>query len=208
MLRALCLALLCGSAAAQQVSMNGRLGANAALLVIDGEVRTVRVGESIKGVKLLQLADEQATVEVGGERLQLRLGARPVAQQPTPGSAQRIVMRADQGGHFMGQGSINGGTVRFMVDTGATMVSLSVADAERLGVPYLKGRAVQMQTANGVITGYLINLDRVRLGSVEINNVPATVADREMPYVLLGNSFLSRFQMKRENELLVLERRY
>jgi len=47
----------------------------------------------------------------------------------------------------------------------------------------------------------------VRIGDVEVHNVEATVSRGEMPFVLLGNSFLTRFQMKRENDMLTLERR-
>lgn len=207
---ALALSLLLAAlpVAAQQVSLNGRMGDDAALLVIDGKVRTLRVGQSHGGVKLVQVGDQQAQIEVGGQRLNLRLGADPVATKASSHGPQRIVLRAGSGGHFMAEGSINGAAALFMVDTGATAVSLSIADAERMGINYRNGRPVQMQTANGVIVGYLVVLDRVRIGSVEIGGVAATVAERDMPYVLLGNSFLSRFQMKRENDLMTLERRF
>lgn len=210
-LRGLLLALACGLAlAAPQVSLNGSLGQTAALLVIDGQVRMLKIGQELDGVKLLEVGDGRAVVGVEGRRLELRLGAAPVAQGG--GAAQAggklIVLQAGSGGHFMTLGSINGGTVRFMVDTGATAVSLSRADAERLGLRYQNGRAIRLQTANGTVNGYLVTLDRVRIGDVEINGVQATVAERDMPYVLLGNSFLSRFQMRRENDVLTLERRY
>jgi aspartyl protease family protein len=87
-------------------------------------------------------------------------------------------------------------------------VSMSRREADRLRLNYRNGRPVQMQTANGVVNGYLMTLDRVRVGDVEIGGVDATVAERDLPFVLLGNSFLSRFQMRRENETLILERRY
>lgn len=212
-MRALLLAWLsAGALAAPQVSLNGSLGQSAALLVIDGQVRTVRVGQELDGVRLLEVSDGRAVVGVDGRRLELRLGAAPVAQGSGAGGAApsggRIVLQADSGGHFMTLGSINGGSVRFMVDTGATAVSLSKADADRLGLRYQNGRAIHIQTANGTIKGYLMTLDRVRVGDVEIGGVQATVAERDMPFVLLGNSFLSRFQMKRENDTLTLERRF
>lgn len=193
------------------VSLNGVLGRQAALLVINGQVKTVRLGQQQDGVKLLEVGDGRVQVEVEGRRLQLLLGAAPVAQRSAPGagaSGQRIVLSAGSGGHFVANGSINGGAVQFLVDTGATTVSLGRAQADRLGLNYRNGRPVRIQTANGVITGHLMTLDRVRIGDVEIGGVEATVAERDMPVVLLGNSFLSRFQMKRENDTLVLERRF
>ena len=211
-MRALLLSFLsAGALAAPQVSLNGSLGQSAALLVIDGQVRSVRVGQELQGVRLLEVSDGRAVVSVEGKRLELRLGAAPVAQgggAGPSGSGSKIVLQADGGGHFMTIGSINGGTVRFMVDTGATAVSLSRTEADRLGLKYRNGRPISIQTANGTITGYLMTLDRVRIGDVEIGGVQATVADRDMPFVLLGNSFLSRFQMKRENDTLTLERRF
>lgn len=213
MMRAGLLLLLAWGAAwaAPEVSLNGSLGRSAALLVINGEVKTVRVGQEHQGVRLLEVSDGRAVVSVEGRRLELRLGAAPVAQGGGGGPAAgggRIVLQADSGGHFVTLGSINGGTVRFMVDTGATAVSLSKSDADRLGLRYQNGRAIRIQTANGTINGYLMTLDRVRIGDVEIGGVQATVAERDMPFVLLGNSFLSRFQMKRENDTLTLERRF
>lgn len=201
--------------AAPEVSLNGSLGRSAALLVINGEVKTVRVGQEHQGVRLLEVNDGRAIVSIDGRTRELRLGAAPVAQGGSgggstsgSGSGSRIVLQAGSGGHFMTLGSINGGTVRFMVDTGATAVSLSSAEASRLGVRYRDGQVIRIQTANGTINGYLTTLDRVRIGDVELHGVQATVAERDMPYVLLGNSFLSRFQMKRENDTLTLERRF
>jgi aspartyl protease family protein len=67
---------------------------------------------------------------------------------------------------------------------------------------------VRLQTANGVSQGWLVRLASVRLGDVEVYDVDAVVGTQSMPYVLLGNSFLSRFQMRRDNEQMVLERRF
>ncbi|MFN7694301.1 MAG: TIGR02281 family clan AA aspartic protease [Burkholderiales bacterium] len=201
---------LLGAQAAPTVSLNGSLGRSAALLVIGGQVKTLRVGESIDGIKLIEVGDNRAVVEIDGKRQDLRLGAATVAQGGGGGPAkgQRIVLQAGSGGHFQALGSINGHAMRFLVDTGATTVSISKRDADRMRIRYTTGQPVQLQTANGVISGHLITLDRVRLGDVEISGVQATVADRDMPFALLGNSFLSRFNMKRDNETLILDRRF
>ena len=65
-----------------------------------------------------------------------------------------------------------------------------------------------MNTANGTTQGWRIKLNSLRLGEVEVFEVDAIVSQQAMPYVLLGNSFLSRFQMQRDNEQMTLERRY
>ena len=94
------------------------------------------------------------------------------------------------------------------VDTGASVVSLGSGDAERLGIDYKSGQPIRLSTANGTSMGWRILLASVRIGDVEVSNVDAVVGQAPMPYVLLGNSFLSRFQMRRDNDQMVLERRF
>ncbi len=113
-MRALLLCLLTASAAAApQVSLNGSLGKSAALLVIQGQVKTVRVGQTVDGVRLLEVAEGQATVEVEGKRLQLTLGAAPVSQGAAS-AGKKIVLGVGQGGHFLTMGTINGHAARFI----------------------------------------------------------------------------------------------
>ena len=65
-----------------------------------------------------------------------------------------------------------------------------------------------MSTANGDATGLRIRLNSVRVGEVEVFDADAVVTPQPMPFLLLGNSFLTRFQMKRENNLMMLDKRY
>lgn len=210
-LRLLAALLVAGSAiAGPSVSLNGHLGPQAALLVIDGQMRTVRVGQAVQGVKLLSMADGQAVVEIEGRRVNLALGATPVAQGGgiNTSGAGRIVLRADSGGHFHTEGSINGRPVRFMVDTGATAVTLSAAEAQAVGLRYQAGQRVMASTANGTVQGYSLTLERVRIGDVDVYGVSALVLPVAMPTVLLGNSYLTRFKLRRENDTLTLDRAY
>jgi aspartyl protease family protein len=85
---------------------------------------------------------------------------------------------------------------------------MSVAQAQRMGLNYQGGQPVQMSTANGVIPAWRVKLASVRLGDVLVYDVDSVVSSGAMPYVLLGNSFLSRFQMTRSNDQMVLEKRY
>lgn len=199
-------------AAAQSVSLNGVLG-NKALLTVDGAFpKSVNVGETYKGVKVLSAQDDKAVVEVSGKRINLRVGDAPSSVGSTSGQESaggaRVVLTAGPGGHFMSEGKINGRIVQFMVDTGATSVAMSVSEAERIGLRYQGGQPMQVGTANGVTRGWRITLDSVRLGDVMVTGVDAIVTPSSMPYVLLGNSFLSRFQMTRNNDQMTLERRF
>jgi aspartyl protease family protein len=197
--------LLAGTAHAQSVAVAGRMG-DRALIVVNGTPHTVAVGASGGGVKLLRWVGDEAEVEVAGTRALLRVGGTPaqvgaVSRAP----AREIVMTAGSGGHFTPEGAINGRSVRFIVDTGATLVALGQDEAQRLGLNLADARGGVSQTANGPVSVQIVVLDRVRVGGVEIFNVGAVVMPQSMPYILLGNSFLSRFQMRRDNDVMRLE---
>jgi aspartyl protease family protein len=197
-----------GAASAQSVTLAGSLGSKA-LLIIDGQPQTLAVGQSALGVTLLQLSGDQAVVQRGTGALTLRLGAAPARLAGTlaAASAQEIVLPVGLGGHFTSAGAINGRPVQFMVDTGATVVALSQSDADRIGLDYRSAPRGYTQTANGAVPVHRVSLNAVRVGEVEVANVDAIVMPAQMPYVLLGNSFLGRFQMRRDNDVLRLEKR-
>ena len=206
---ALAIALLASAAAqAQSVSMAGSLGTRA-LLVIDGKPRQVAVGTTVDGVKLLSVTNNDALVEVNGQRVALQLGGSPanLGGAASAGTGDKIVLTSVSGGHFVTSGTVNGSAVRFFVDTGATTVTMGAADAERIGLDYKKGQLGYTSTANGVIPAYRVMLSSVRIGDVQVYNVEATVLPSSMPYMLLGNSYLDRFQMRRENDRLTLEKK-
>jgi aspartyl protease family protein len=202
------LALMSLAASAQTVSLSGSMG-DKALLVINGTPRTLAAGTSFQNVKVISVAPGEAVVEMDGKRSTLTLGGAQVnlGRGDSEGSGSRIVLTAGSGGHFVTGGSINGKAVSFMVDTGASMVAMSESDAERIGLKYKGGERGIANTANGQVPVYRVNLTTVRVGDVQVYNVDAMVVPMPMPNILLGNSFLTRFQMKRENDVLTLERR-
>jgi aspartyl protease family protein len=198
-------------AQSQSVTLSGMVGSKA-LLIVDGSTpKIVAAGEDFKGVKVLSTQGDSAVLMVGGKRLNVRVGDAPASvgeQAGSKSSGSKIVLTAGDGGHFLTAGSINGKSVQFMVDTGATTVSMGSAEAKRMGIDYAAGKPIRMSTANGQTTGYLLTLNSVRIGDVEVQNVEAIVAPQAMPYVLLGNSFLTRFSMRRDSDQMVLERRF
>jgi aspartyl protease family protein len=210
---ALLLALLSPfvGADAQTVALTGMLGGKA-LLIVDGSApKSVAVGESFKGVKIISTQGEQAVMDIAGKRHTLRVGEAPASVGSNASAGEggtQVVLSAGSGGHFFAQGQINGRAVQLVVDTGASLVSLSVVDAERIGLKYKTGQAVPMSTANGVIPGWRLKLASVRIGDVVVYDVDAIVSSGAMPFVLLGNSFLTRFQMTRTNDQMVLQKRY
>jgi aspartyl protease family protein len=194
---------------AQSAALTGVLGSKA-LLVIDGAApKSLAAGEAHLGVKLISITGDQAVVDIKGQRSTLRVGDAPVSvgSSNAGASGTKIVLPMSSGGHFMTNGTINGRTIQFMVDTGATTIAIGISDAQRLGIDFQKGQAVRMNTANGVAQAWRVKLNSVRVGDVEVFDVDAVVGPN-MPFALLGNSFLSRFSMNRSNDIMVLERRF
>jgi aspartyl protease family protein len=202
---------LAGGAMAQSVGLSGMLGAKA-LLIVDGSApKSVAVGETFKGVQVVSTQGDVAVLEIAGKKHSLRVGDAPAsvgAGSAVDAGGNRIVLTAGTNGHFLTQGQINGRSVQLMVDTGASAVSLSTADADRAGLNYKNGQMVGMSTANGVVPAWRLRLNTVRVGDVVVYDVDAVVSAGAMPFVLLGNSFLSRFQMTRTNDQMVLEKRF
>ena len=205
---ALLLALACGSAAAQDIALVGLIGDKAAVLAVGGgNPKTVRVGQKWNGVTVVGVERGQATVEVDGKRRVLLIGQHYRATEARS-DRQSVTLAADPRGHFFSEGAVNGNPVRFLVDTGATTIALPAAEAQRLGLDYRKGRAGFSNTAAGVVPIYVITLDTVRVGPIELNGVEASVIERGLDVALLGMSFLNRVEMKRDGDAMTLTRRF
>jgi aspartyl protease family protein len=197
-------------ARAQSVAMSGGMGNKALLVINGGAPKAVAAGETWQGVKVVSVSGDRTVVEVGGVRETILLGGAPVsvAGHGGPVSGTQIVLAASTGGHFVTQGSINGKATQFMVDTGATNVTMGADEARRLGIKFEDGQRFYGNTANGVVMGYRIFLTTVRIQDVEVHNVEAAVLPQPIPQILLGNTFLTRFQMQRDNDTLTLTKRY
>jgi aspartyl protease family protein len=198
-----------GAKAMRRVAFSGSMG-DRAVLVIDGQLRTLAPGAVERGVRFIGMQGSDALVDIDGRRALLRMGAAPLALSETAqgGGGSQIVMSAGLGGHFTTSGSINGRAVEFLVDTGATAISMSQAEADRIGLAWrTSARRALTQTANGPVPVSLVLLDSVRIGDVEVFNVEAAIVPAAMSHVLLGNSFLTRFQMRRDNDTLTLVKR-
>ena len=195
-------------AAAQTVALQGMLGNKALLIVGGGAPRAVAPGETHQGVKVLSTSGDQAVVQVDGQRVTLRVGETPASvggAMRTGGD--RVALTADARGHFVTAGTIEGKPVQFMVDTGATVVAIGQGEADRMRLDYKSGRPVRMATANGSTQGWMVKLRDVRIGDVTVYDVDAVITPAAMPAVLLGNSFLNRFNMRRDGDQMMLVKR-
>ena len=180
-----------------------------AVVVIDrGAPRTMAAGETVEGVKLISADSRAAVIEIDGKRQTLEMGQHFESAALT-GSRQSVTLAPDSRGHYIADGMVNGVHVRFLVDTGATMVSLPASEALRLGIDYRKGVRGRSQTANGVTTVWRVMLDSVTLGDITILNVEGVVHESAgLEVALLGMSFLSRTEMRREGSNLTLVKRF
>ncbi|OGA76851.1 MAG: hypothetical protein A3G81_19855 [Betaproteobacteria bacterium RIFCSPLOWO2_12_FULL_65_14] len=205
---ALALVLACGAAAAADVALIGVIGGRAAVLAVDGgDPKTVKVGQKWKGIAVVAVEKDRATVEIDGRRRVLVQGQHYRSAAPVS-DRQQVTLAADRHGHFVTDGAVNGNPVRFLVDTGATSIALPGRDAVRLGLDYRKGARGMTQTANGPVAVYRVSLDRVRLGGIELQAVEAVVIEQGLDIALLGMSFLNRVEMKREGQTMTLIRRF
>jgi len=206
---ALLLCLACAPALAGEIALIGVIGDKAAVLAVDGgDPKAVKLGQSWNGVTVIAVEKERATVEIDGKRRVLVLGQHYRGAAVTS-DRQSATLAADSRGHFFAEASVNDVPMRFVVDTGASVVVLSAADASKLGVDWRHGLRQMIQTANGATGGYLVKLDKVKVGGIELTNVEAVVLEEGPGAVgLLGMSFLNRVEMQRDGQTMTLIRRF
>jgi aspartyl protease family protein len=193
---------------AAEVLVHGLMEGRATISVNKSRPKTLRAGESFQGVRLVSATTEAAIVEIDGKRRRVTFGEAIGTGFESP-AARTVTLVSDGRGHFLSLGTINGAAVRFMIDTGATAVSMDAEAARRAGVDYLKGERRLSSTANGVIPVYKVKLDSVQLGDITLTNVDGVVhTEASLPVVLLGMSFLGRLDMHQEGDTLTLSRRY
>ncbi|MCH6581937.1 MAG: TIGR02281 family clan AA aspartic protease [Proteobacteria bacterium] len=186
---------------------------NKAIINIDGKRRVLAVGEtSPEGLKLIHTdtRNELVEVEIAGRRETLRLGVVSVGGGlGSKGGAQKVVLFAQRGA-FYADGSINGSSVKFLVDTGATTIAMNSYTADRIGLDYKRhGRRAMASTAGGIVPMYAVTLKKVKVGGIVMHNIEAGVIEGSHPKeVLLGMSFLSRVNMTRNGNKMELTKRY
>lgn len=193
-----------------QVNVVGLFSGKAVVSINGGTPQTMSVGKTVNGVKLLSADSESATFNIEGKRQTLKMGqGASVAASAGPQNNDPVNLYADSRGHFGGNLSINGASLKYVVDTGATTVALNSGDAKYAKIDFEKGEKVPVSTANGVVTAYLVKLNTIKIGTIILNNVEATVTEGgSPPLVLLGMSALNRMDMKRDNSVMTLTKKY
>ena len=192
-----------------EVELVGVFGGKAVLIVDGGAPKTLAVGERTReGVRLIEVRGETAVVEVDRTPRRIALGQSALRAEVPEAASATVSLFADSSGHHFANGTINGAAVRFLVDTGASMVSIGLSDARRAGIDYRSGRPARTQTASGPAVVWKVRLDTLRVGDITVHGVDGLVHENDLPFVLLGMSFLGRMDMQREGGRLVLRKRY
>ena len=201
--------LLCSAAAvhATSVSVMGLFKDKAIVSIDGGKARTLSAGQTLQGVKLVSSHSGEASFEVDGTRRTLGMGQSFTRSSQTDTRAS-VSLTADVRGHFMAMGSLNSYPVSFLVDTGATSIAISGAEARRMGLDYKAGRGSAVNTAAGVIPAWRVTFNTVKIGGITLNQVEGIVVESGLNTPLLGMSFLNRMEMKRDGQTMTLTQRY
>lgn len=197
----------CMAAWAASVSVVGLFKDKAIVSIDGGKPRTMSVGQAVQGVKLVTADSDSASFEVDGKRRTLGMG-QSFAGGATTAGRQSVSLTADSRGHFAAAGSLNGYPVSFLVDTGATAIAISAAEARRIGLDYKAGQAAGVNTAAGVVPAWRVTFNTVKVGGISVNQVDGLVMETGLNVPLLGMSFLNRMDMKRDGQIMTLTQRY
>ncbi len=195
--------------AATEVNVVGLFSNKAVLIINGGKPRTLSVGESSNGVKLIAADSSVATLLIEGRLRQVGMGQAASIGGDASAGVESVTLYANSEGHFVSDCIINGASFKFLLDTGATTVALNSGDAKFAHIDYKRGVPTQVSTANGVVTAYRVTLPSIRIGGVTLNQVEASVVEGgSPPIVLLGMSALNRLDMKRQDIALTLTKKY
>jgi aspartyl protease family protein len=195
------------SAQAAEIGVVGLFNGRA-LLVVDGAAPKIyAVGEQVGDARLVAADSDGATIEVKGKRKVLRMGEHVYRTSASSGNS-KVIIKSDSRGQFFCDVQVNGVTVKMLVDTGASHISISTSEATRMGINYREGKRGFSETANGRTAVYLVTANTVKLGDIEVNQVDTIVHENGLPFGLLGMSFLNRLQMQRNGDEMVLTKRF
>lgn len=181
-----------------------------AMVSLDNKQHLLKVGEATDlGVKLIQATSKYAILEIDGKQSKYLLGNRVSTSYKVQQKKQTQIFR-DQQGFFKTTGTINGSSVEFLVDTGASAIAINSLLARRLGIQYkLDGKTTQVSTASGVVPAYSVKLKRVKVGDITLNNVAALIIEGNDPSIpLLGMSYLGQLNIINEGQVMTLEQKF
>jgi aspartyl protease family protein len=199
----LLLSALRASGATTTVEVEALLG-DTAVLMINGQRKTLRVGQSFAGVTLVAAQPTTATLEVNGRTESVGLSQR-VGTNFEEAQEQVVTIPRNAMMQYQTNATVNGRSVLVTVDTGANMVAISSEQAKAMSIDYSVGTPAQVETASGLNSAYGITLQSVSVGGIQVDNVPAMVVEGAYPAtILLGMTYLRHVKLQEHNGILSL----
>jgi len=203
----LAISLVVSGAFAANVKVIG-LFTDKALLQIDSQQKLLRKGETFAGVTLISASGRGAVISIDGETRKLGLNQGIRGNYKKPDRSVSKIYPDVQGMYYIA-GRINGYPIRFLVDTGATYVTMSGDQATRMGIDYHRGTKSFAHTAAATVPVWQVKLDNVSIGDIKVPNVDATIIEGSQPYnALLGNSFLKFTRLQRIGNVMELKQKF
>lgn len=194
-------------AQSQSVEVQG-LFPGAAVLLVDGQRKMIRVGQSLGGVTLVDATSEAATVEINGQRHILGMSQRISSNYQVP-EAREVLIQRDARLQYLTNATINGRKMRVLVDTGANIVAMNASHARAIGLDPRVGEVSRVETASGVVAARIVMLRSVDVGGIRVENVRASVMEGTHPAtILLGMSYLRHVDIHENGGVLSLSKAY
>lgn len=138
------------------------------------------------------------------DRLEQQRNPNRQLKATVEGGSPEVRLKRNRFGHYVATGAINGQPVEFLLDTGATDVSIPVDIADRLGLK--RGQRVLYQTANGTISAWRTRIDEIQLGPLRVGPVTASINPGDATgAILLGMSFLRALDFSQQGNTLTLK---
>jgi len=204
------LLLLAHTASANtRVNIVGLFSNKAVMIINDGKPKTLSVGQSVDGVKLIAADSSSATLLIEGKTTLLGMGQAASVGETSANNNPSVTLYASAGGHFVSECKINGAALKFLIDTGATTVALNSGDAKFAKIDYKKGEPVLVSTANGVVTAYRVTIANLKIGGITLSQVEGSILEGGFPsVVLMGMSALNRMEVKHQGSTMTLTKKY
>ncbi|TFW73354.1 TIGR02281 family clan AA aspartic protease [Methylotenera oryzisoli] len=192
-----------------RVNIVGLFSNKAVMIINDGKPKTLSVGQSVDGVKLIAADSSSATLLIEGKTTLLGMGQAASVGEASANNNPSVTLYASAGGHFVSECKINGAALKFLIDTGATTVALNSGDAKFAKIDYKKGEPVLVSTANGVVTAYRVTIANLKIGGITLSQVEGSVLEGGFPsVVLMGMSALNRMEVKHQGSTMTLTKKY
>lgn len=180
-----------------------------AYLSVDGKMKLLGKGDSFQSVRLLEANGRYALLKLpDGSEKKMYLNDR-IHQSFKKPDRSKLTLYHDDQGMFEVSGSINGRSTRFLLDTGATAVTLSGAEAAKLGIDIQSAPRGYVTTASEQAAARFVTLSSVKIGDIQVPNVDAVIIEGDQPdMALLGMTFLQHLRLQRNGASMVLEKKY